>query len=216
MSNRIKISPYHLSLSKKVIDYAMATIGLFILAPITIILYPIIKLNDGGSVFFTQKRSGKYGKTFTMFKFRTMNVNAEKLRGIQSLEKQNISDGPVFKIPDDPRLTGIGKYLWKSGLDELPQLINILKGEMSIVGPRPFPVYEANKLTKFQKIRELVLPGITSSWIINGAHRIKFSQWMKLDREYVENASFHTDVSIMLNTLKIIVLIMFNKIKKLI
>jgi lipopolysaccharide/colanic/teichoic acid biosynthesis glycosyltransferase len=116
----------------------------------------------------------------------------------------NEADGPVFKIRNDPRFTKFGEILSRTGLDELPQFINILKGEMSIVGPRPLPVNEAGKLTKKQKIRELVKPGITSSWVIEGSHKLSFKDWMRLDREYVKNASFAVDVSIIWNTVTLV------------
>ena len=108
----------------------------------------------------------------------------------------NEADGPVFKIHNDPRFTGFGKILSKTGLDELPQLVNVLKGEMSMVGPRPLPVNEAKKLTKQQRIREMVKPGITSSWVTGGSHRMSFKKWMELDADYVKNATLLTDISI--------------------
>jgi lipopolysaccharide/colanic/teichoic acid biosynthesis glycosyltransferase len=141
-----------------------------------------------------------------------MIIGAEKLRS--KYQFLNISDGPTFKIPNDPRYTKFGKYLAKSGLDELPQLINVLKGEMSFVGPRPLPTYEAIKLTKHQRVRELVLPGITSSWITNGAHRLKFKRWMQLDREYIENANLTTDLVIIFKTVMIILSIGIRKLFK--
>ena len=124
--------------------------------------------------------------------------NAEKLKN--KYKRLNQADGPVFKIYDDPRFTKIGKILSKLGLDELPQLINVLKGEMSLVGPRPLPVDEAKKLTKEQKIREMVRPGITSTWVIEGSHRLSFKKWMQLDKEYVENATFLKDLKIIIKT----------------
>jgi lipopolysaccharide/colanic/teichoic acid biosynthesis glycosyltransferase len=170
----------------------------------------LIRLANHGPVIFKQERIGEYGKRFTMYKFRTMVIGAEKLKN--KYKHLNHADGPVFKIRNDPRLTGFGKILVKTGLDELPQLINVLKGEMSIVGPRPLPVYEASQLTKAQKVRELVLPGITSSWVVSGAHNLKFPEWMRLDREYVEKANILTDVSILFKTAALITSIGIRKI----
>jgi len=181
-------------------DRILCLPALAILIPVTVVLTPLIKLTSPGPVFFVHKRSGKAGKAFRMIKFRTMHVGAESQRGNPKLEKLNMADGPVFKIKDDPRLTRIGRFLFKSGLDELPQVINVLRGEMSFVGPRPFPVYEAKNLTKSQRIRERVLPGITSSWVISGSHNLRFRDWMKLDKEYVAKADLVTDIIIIYKT----------------
>lgn len=124
-----------------------------------------------------------------------MAEGAEKMREkYKSLNE--VKKGPVFKIYDDPRYTGIGKFFAHSALDELPQLVNIIKGEMSFVGPRPLPVYEATKIPKKYRDRFTVLPGMTSSWIVKGAHQLSFDQWMKLDLDYVKKASFWYDMSI--------------------
>ena len=112
----------------------------------------------------------------------------------------NEADGSVFKIRNDPRFTKVGKFLAKTGLDELPQFINVLKGDMSLVGPRPLPVNEAKKLTKKQKARTLVRPGITSSWVVEGTHVLSFEKWMQLDREYIRRASIGKDIEILLKT----------------
>lgn len=127
-----------------------------------------------------------------------MVTNADKIQN--RFKNLNEADGPVFKIQNDPRFTKFGKILSKTGLDELPQLINVVKGEMSLVGPRPLPVSEAIKLTKQQKIRELVKPGITSGWVTGGSHQMPFEKWMKLDADYVQNATFTTDISIIYKT----------------
>ena len=158
----------------------------------------LIEFTSKGSMIFTQKRIGKNGKVFMMYKFRTMYVGAEKDRN--EYKKLNEADGPVFKIRKDPRFVGIGRFLARTGLDELPQLVNILKGEMNFVGPRPLPVYEYNKLKPWQKKRQLVLPGITSSWVINGKHKISFDKWMKSDLEYVKKKSFFYDIEILAKT----------------
>jgi len=126
----------------------------------------------------------------------------------------NEAGGPVFKIRNDPRYTRFGKILARTGLDELPQLLNVLRGEMSLVGPRPLPVYEAKKLNRAQKVRELVKPGITSSWIVSGAHKLKFSQWMQLDAEYVENASLSKDLSILFKTAGMVSALVLRRVKR--
>lgn len=210
MALKLKVSNYHKSYSKNILNYLLSITGLIPLGLLMLLFFPLIKSADGGSLFFVQKRIGKNGKSFNMIKFRTMEPNAEKLR--TKYKKLNISDGPTFKIPNDRRYTKFGRILAKSGLDELPQLINVLRGEMSIVGPRPLPVVEADKLTKNQKVRELVLPGITSSWVVSGAHRLKFWQWMRLDSEYVADATIYTDLSIISKTIKIILTIGLRKL----
>lgn len=131
-----------------------------------------------------------------------MKTGANKIQW--KYQKLNEVDGPVFKIRNDPRFTKFGKILSMPGLDELPQFFNVLKGEMSLVGPRPLPVNEARQLTIKQKQRELIKPGSTSSWIVGGAHSLSFREWMGLDLEYIQNASFVTDIEILLKTAVII------------
>lgn len=206
-------SAYLYSQEKRILDYTLAVFGLLPLFFLFLIIYLITKITDNGPVFFFQKRTGKNGKEFSLFKFRTMIVDAEKLRN--KYKKLNVADGPVFKIPNDPRYTKFGKILVKTGLDELPQVINILKGEMSLVGPRPLPVYEENKLTRAQKVRELVLPGITSSWVISGAHRLKFKKWIELDKEYIKHATLIVDIKIMVQTFLLILKLSINRLLQL-
>jgi len=155
------------------------------------------------ALYFFFKSVGKNGKVFKIIKFRTMISGADKFQ--KKYKDLNESDGPVFKIRNDPRFTTFGKILSNTGLDELPQFINVLKGDMSIVGPRPLPVEEAGKLSITQKIRESINPGITSNWVVQGSHKMKFNEWMKLDCEYVRSASFFSDISIMLQTVLLIV-----------
>lgn len=153
-------------------------------------------------VFFYQKRVGKDKKIFTLYKIRTMVNNAELLK--EKYQQLNEANGPVFKIRDDPRYTKIGKFLAHTGLDELPQLINVIKGEMAFVGPRPLPVDEASKVPKKYEKRFSVLPGITSLWIVKGAHKLSFREWMELDLEYVRNKSVWLDMKISLLTVLLI------------
>lgn len=189
---------YGASLLKNILDDSI----IFLSFPVLFLLFISISLGEfvgsGLPIYFLQKRIGKKGKIFKIIKFRTMVINASRIQG--KYLKLNEADGPAFKIQNDPRFTKFGKILSRTGLDELPQFINVLKGDMSIVGPRPLPINEARKLSKRDKIRELVKPGITSSWVVAGQHGMSFKKWMELDREYVQNASFAGDLIIILKT----------------
>lgn len=189
---------YHSSLRKRFLDITVSLVTLIILSPLIMAIPLLVRFANNGPTLFKQKRVGKNGKVFTLIKFRTMHREAERERN--RYLHLNEAGGPVFKIFNDPRYTKFGKILARTGLDELPQLINVLKGEMSLVGPRPLPIYEAKKLTGAQKIRELVKPGITSSWIVSGAHSLTFTEWMRLDRDYVENGSLSVDIQVLVLT----------------
>ncbi len=141
---------------------------------------------------------GKGKKVFTIYKLRTMVKDAEKLKS--KYLHLNETDGPVFKIRNDPRYTSIGRFLARTALDELPQLINIIKGEMAFVGPRPLPVEEARNVPKKYDARFSILPGLTSTWVIKGSHQLKFEQWMELDLKYVKNKTLWGDFEIILKT----------------
>ncbi len=180
------------------IQRIIALLGLVMLAPVMGMIGWLIRREDGGPVFFRQQRWGKRRKPFWMWKFRTMKVGAEKEK--EKLLELNEADGPVFKIKDDPRFTKIGKWLSKAGLDELPQLWNVVKGEMALVGPRPLPVAEAKRVPKKYWRRYEVLPGITSLWVVRGAHELSFREWMESDLEYVEKKSWWLDVKVMMRT----------------
>ena len=155
---------------------------------------------------FSQKRLGKNRKPFTMYKFRTMILNAEEMKSEYAY--LNEFDGPFFKIKNDPRFTKLGKILALTGLDELPQIINLLKGEMRLIGPRPFPVEEAKKIPKKYNRRFTVKPGITGLWVLKGAHKLSFAQWMESDLEYIHKKSFLLNVKIIFGT----VLLMFKSL----
>ncbi len=158
-----------------------------------------IKLSSPGPVFFVQKRIGYNKRVFRLYKFRTMVENAEKSQ--QVLEKLNEMDGPVFKIQDDPRITPIGRWLRRLSIDELPQLYNVIRGDMSLVGPRPLPIRDYNGFGKdWQRRRFSVRPGLTCLWQINGRNNTTFENWMKLDLEYIDNWSFLGDMKILLKT----------------
>lgn len=173
---------------------------LFILTlPLYPLLFIVIKLSSQGPFIFRQKRMGKDKKIFTMYKFRTMVENAEELKS--KFNNLNEADGPVFKIRHDPRYTKIGKILTRTAIDELPQLVNIIKGEMAFVGPRPLPVAEARQVSEKYSLRFKVLPGLTSPWVIKGGHTLTFDQWMKLDITYTKNKNTKTDLIIIFKTI---------------
>lgn len=185
---------------KRFTDIVFSLMGLFILSPIMLIVIIAIKLEDlKGPVFFSQERVGYLGKKFRMYKFRSMYIDAEKrLNELQHLNEQS---GPVFKIKNDPRITKVGKFIRKTSLDELPQLLNVLKGEMSIVGPRPALPSEVNQYNDYQKQRLLVKPGITCIWQVSGRNNIGFNEWIELDLEYIKNQSFILDLKLILKTI---------------
>jgi len=152
----------------------------------------IVAVVEGFPVFYLQKRVGKNGIPFTMYKFRTMTVGADRQQ--KKYLRRNEADGPVFKIRDDPRFTRTGRFLSHTGLDELPQLINVLRGEMALFGPRPLPTVEADKLTKWQQKRHRIKPGIISPWIFEGYHSRPFDEWMKSDIAYANEKSAWGDL----------------------
>lgn len=188
----------------------LALLFLTISIPLWPILYLAVKLDSKGPIIFKQKRMGKGKIPFTMYKFRTMVDGAEKLKN--KYLKLNEVDGPVFKIRDDPRFTKVGKIISRFALDELPQLLNVLKGEMALVGPRPLPIDEAEKIPKKYVQRFSILPGMTSSWVIKGGHSLSFEQWMELDLEYVNRRSFLYDLKILsLTAILVIRLVLTRK-----
>lgn len=198
MQQKLTAHRYHYSFQKRLFDITLSLPGFIFFSPVLVAIAIIITISSRGPVFFVQERVGKDGKTFKIIMFRTMYKGAQKDQVKYS--HLNEADGPVFKIKDDPRFVGVGKYLTRSGLDELPQFVNVIKGEMSLVGPRPLPVAEAKKLTKKDKVRELIKPGMTSLWVVEGAHSLSFKKWMKLDRTYVQKASLLEDILILIKT----------------
>ena len=188
---------------KRLIDIVGSGLGILILMPVFLIIGILIKLEDPkGSIFFSQKRNGLNGKEFNMYKFRSMVHNAEDL--LESLMSKNEMDGPVFKIKDDPRITKIGKFIRKTSLDELPQLFNVLKGDMSLVGPRPPIPREVIQYNKYQYQRLLVKPGITCYWQISGRNNIDFDEWVELDLKYIKERNLFKDIYIILMTLPVL------------
>ena len=184
---------------KRIIDIFVAFVALVMLSPVLAVIAIAIKLDSRGPVFFRQDRVGLKRKMFKMHKFRTMRVDAEER--IKELEDKNEVNGAAFKMANDPRITRVGKTLRKLSLDELPQFIDVLKGSMSLVGPRPLPIRDVERFDKgWQKRRFSVKPGITCLWQINGRHEIDFEHWMELDLQYIDNWSLSMDFDILLKT----------------
>ncbi len=184
---------------KRVFDVIVSGVGLIVLAPVFLVLALIIKLTSPGPVYFCQQRSGLYSRKFKLFKFRTMVANAEDK--LKELLAKNEMQGPVFKLTNDPRVTPIGRFLRKFSLDELPQLWNVFKGEMSIIGPRPPLPSEVEKYEPWQRRRLSMRPGITCIWQAGGRNKItSFDEWMKLDLEYIDNWSLALDIKLLLKT----------------
>jgi exopolysaccharide biosynthesis polyprenyl glycosylphosphotransferase len=189
---------------KKVIDFVGAFTLLVLTSWIFAIVALLIKFMSPGPVLFRQKRAGLNGQPFTMYKFRTMVTNAEQLRA--ELASLNEMSGPVFKVSNDPRVTPIGRFLRKFSLDELPQLFNVLRLDMSLVGPRPLPVHEVERFDDVAHRRRLsVKPGLTCLWQIRGRNKIvKFQDWVRLDLEYIDNWSLWLDLKILVRTIPVV------------
>ena len=168
------------------------------MSPILLIIAIAIKMDSKGPIFFKQDRVGKDERIFSMYKFRSMVVNAEELK--KSLEKENEMSGPMFKIKKDPRITRVGRFIRKTSIDELPQLINVLKGDMSLVGPRPSLPKEVEAFEPWMKERLTVLPGLTCIWQVSGRNNIPFKEWMELDIKYVRERSYLLDLKLIFKT----------------
>jgi exopolysaccharide biosynthesis polyprenyl glycosylphosphotransferase len=185
---------------KRGIDILISVAVLLLLAPVLVVTAILIKVTSPGPVLFVQKRLGFNKRRFNVYKFRTMVVDAEKR--LREVEHLNEVTGPVFKIKNDPRVTALGKFLRKTSIDELPQLLNVLKGDMSLVGPRPLPVRDYEGFNKdWQRRRFSVRPGITCLWQINGRSSIPFEQWMELDLQYIDKWTLWLDLEILLRTI---------------
>ena len=190
---------------KRVGDVVLSIFALIALSPLLAICMLLIYLEDGGNPIFKQKRIGENGKPFMFYKLRTMRVNAENERKSAIIKNKNESDGPVFKIKDDPRITKVGKFLRKASIDELPQLINVLKNEMSIVGPRPALPCEVECYTDYQRQRLMCKPGLTCYWQTTpNRNDVLFDDWVEMDLRYIKNKSIKEDLLIILRTFKII------------
>jgi exopolysaccharide biosynthesis polyprenyl glycosylphosphotransferase len=187
---------------KRIMDVTISLLLLLMLLPIFCIISILIRTGSDGPIFFRQQRVGYNGRTFTLFKFRTMVKDAEKLK--DTLKDRNEMDGPVFKMKDDPRVTGIGAILRRTSLDELPQLINVLKGDMSLVGPRPPVPPEVAQYALPDRRRLSMKPGITGIWQVSGRNNIPFSRWMEMDREYIDHWSLWLDLKILFRTIPVV------------
>jgi len=186
---------------KNAMDRVLAGFGLVVLAPLFLVVAMLVKLSSPGPILFFQRRAGLHGHPFTMWKFRTMDVGAEERHG--ELVDRNEMSGPVFKVRDDPRVTRVGRFLRKTSLDEFPQLVNVLWGEMSLVGPRPLPLYEVAKFESTAHRRRLSMkPGLTCLWQIRGRNDVtNFDDWVKMDLEYIDQWSLGLDLRILIRTI---------------
>ena len=189
-------------ISKRAIDIIGAGSGLLLLSPVIAIVACAVKFTSKGPIFFSQKRVGKNGKIFEMYKFRSMVVNAEELK--EKLAHQNEMSGPMFKMKDDPRVTKIGKFIRKTSIDELPQLWNVLKGDMSLVGPRPSLPKEVKQFENWMYKRLTVKPGLTCYWQVSGRNNIDFEDWMKLDIIYVNERNLWIDIKLIFKTVLVL------------
>jgi len=190
--------------AKRIIDILGGFILLILTSPIMLAVALLIRLTSPGPVIFSQNRSGLHGRPFRMYKFRSMVTNAEQARA--ELEDRNEMSGPVFKVKNDPRVTWLGSWLRRTSLDELPQLWNVIRGEMSLVGPRPLPLYEtANFGDVTQRRRMSVRPGLTCLWQVRGRNQINdFKDWVQLDLEYIDRWSLLLDFQILLRTVPVV------------
>lgn len=188
---------------KRAIDIAGASIGIALLSPIMLIAALAIKLTSSGPILYKQRRDGLGGHKFWIYKFRTMVVNADSLKDeLRAISEQ---DGPAFKLKNDPRVTPIGRFLRRSCIDELPQLFNVLRGEMSIVGPRPMCSNEARECSQWERRRLDVTPGLTCTWQVRGGTKVTFSEWMRMDLRYVRSQSLALDLQLIAMTVPSVV-----------
>ncbi|OBR89910.1 putative undecaprenyl-phosphate N-acetylgalactosaminyl 1-phosphate transferase [Clostridium ragsdalei P11] len=192
-----KSADYHLL--KRIIDIIFSFVGIIAFFPIMFVVAVAIKFDSKGPIIFSQARVGKNGKLFKMYKFRSMIHDAEQL--LDNLQHKNEMTGPIFKIKQDPRITRVGRFIRKTSLDELPQLFNVIKGEMSLVGPRPNLPKEVAKFTCEQKIKLLAKPGLTCYWQVMGRSSIDFDEWMELDLKYIKDRSTFLDIKLIFKTL---------------
>ena len=183
---------------KRAFDVVAAFVALVLLSPVFLITAIAIFVEDGGPIFFTQQRAGKDMLSFTIYKFRSMYKNAEDL--FEKMQEQNEQTGHAFKIKDDPRVTHVGKFIRRFSIDELPQLFNIIKGDMSVVGPRPILYEQMEACNAYEKQRLIVKPGLTCYWQVCGRAKIKWDQWVELDLKYIQDMSVKKDIELILRT----------------
>ena len=182
---------------KRILDVICSVVALIVLSPAFLVTALAVR-SDGGPAFYKQTRVGKNNTHFEMYKFRSMCKNAENLQ--DDLMKYNEMDGPVFKIKGDPRITKVGKFIRKYSIDELPQLLNIVKGDMSIVGPRPPLVREVEQYNSYQMQRLLVTPGLTCFWQASGRSNLSFDDWMDMDMKYIKRRNIFLDIKLIVKT----------------
>jgi lipopolysaccharide/colanic/teichoic acid biosynthesis glycosyltransferase len=187
-----------LPLWKRMIDLVLGSIALVVATPVFLGAGLAIRISDGGPIFFRQRRAGLGGRPFTIFKFRTMVVDAEKKKA--QLRSASEQDGPAFKIKHDPRITRVGRLLRETSLDELPQLVNVIKGDMSLVGPRPLPVEESDQCDAWHRRRLDVTPGLTCIWQVKGRSNVSFANWCRMDRTYIGRRSLWQDIKLIVLT----------------
>ena len=187
---------------KRIIDITISGLALIILIPLFLVVAILIKVESTGRVIFPQDRVGRDGEIFKMYKFRSMVANAEELK--RKLILENEATGPMFKIKNDPRITTIGRFLRRTSIDELPQLFNVLKGEMSLVGPRPSLPEEVEKFDLWMLRRLDVKPGLTCYWQVMGRNSIEFEEWMKLDVKYVNERTLWIDIKLIFKTFSVL------------
>jgi len=189
--------------TKRIVDFVLSFLLMVFLLPVFIVLGILIKLDSPGPIFYLSRRYGRFGRMFNMYKFRSMVNNADELLG--PLKDKNEVDGPIFKIKKDPRITGMGAYLRRYSIDELPQILNVLKGDMSLVGPRPFPITQLEKEDLRQLRRLGIRPGITGLWQIRGRSDVSFEKLLRWDIWYIKNWSFWLDLYILYQTFPVVV-----------
>jgi lipopolysaccharide/colanic/teichoic acid biosynthesis glycosyltransferase len=187
---------------KRVLDIVLASVGLVLLSPILLGIVVAVKLSSPGAIFFAQERLGMRGRRFMLYKFRTMTSGAAQR--VDEVFHLNHANGPLFKAKDDPRVTRIGKMLRRSFMDELPQLVNVLRGDMSLVGPRPCLPSEAAQMGEHVSFRFAVPQGLTGPWQANGHHALTFDEQMRVEREYVQSWSLVKDAAILLRTIPLV------------
>ena len=187
---------------KRGFDFIAATCGLILLSPLMLWIAFLIKKEDHGPVFYKQIRVGKNGKTFKMYKFRSMFVNADQM--LDKLKSKSDVEGPMFKMKNDPRITKIGHFIREHSLDELPQFINVIKGDMSLVGPRPPLPSEVVEYSEYDRQRLYVVPGCTGLWQATERNEVGFDEMVRLDLKYITTAGIFTDLKIIFLTIKII------------
>ena len=185
-------------LIKRVMDVLLSAAALVVLSPVFLITAVAIKCEDNGPVFFAQQRAGKDMKPFYMYKFRSMYVNADEK--FNEMMKNNEQTGHAFKIKKDPRITKVGKVIRRYSIDELPQLINIIKGDMSIVGPRPILTFQMEACSQYERQRLVVQPGLTCYWQIGGRADVTWEEWVELDLDYIEDMGIWTDLKMIVKT----------------